>query len=206
MIVREYGIEHRFTEGENVIEFVPKRTGQFSYSCWMGMIRSSITVVGEGQSAASIAEPDINPAPAGVDIPVDVLAVAEMTAEGWQTVRIDLRDEGFSPAVIVVQRSVPTLWIINNDSLDPGNSGIIVPAYYTQIDIDQGDNPIQLMPSEDFEFSTVDNIFYGYVKIVEDITKVDTKAIKAEVSGYETLIYPDAYFEAGSQGASCCAQ
>jgi sulfite exporter TauE/SafE/plastocyanin domain-containing protein/copper chaperone CopZ len=206
MIIREYGIEYRFNEGENVIEFIPERTGKFSYSCWMGMIRSSITVVGEGQSAVSIAEPSTNPVTAGVDIPVDVLALAEMTAEGWQTVRINLRDEGFSPAVIVVQRSVPTLWIINNDSLDPGNSGIIVPAYYTRLDIDQGDNSIQLMPSEDFEFSTADNIFYGYVKIVDDIANVDTEAIKAEVSEHETLIYPEAYFEAGSQGPNCCVQ
>jgi sulfite exporter TauE/SafE/copper chaperone CopZ len=44
MIIREYGIEHKFTAGENVIEFTPDRTGQFSYSCWMGMIRGTITV------------------------------------------------------------------------------------------------------------------------------------------------------------------
>jgi hypothetical protein len=45
MILREYGIEHRFRPGDNVIEFSPGRTGKFPYSCWMGMIRSSITVV-----------------------------------------------------------------------------------------------------------------------------------------------------------------
>ena len=31
--------------GENVIEFTPTETGTIPYSCWMGMIRSSITVV-----------------------------------------------------------------------------------------------------------------------------------------------------------------
>jgi sulfite exporter TauE/SafE len=45
MAIPEYGIKHRFREGENVIEFTPGKTGRFSYSCWMGMIRSSITVV-----------------------------------------------------------------------------------------------------------------------------------------------------------------
>jgi sulfite exporter TauE/SafE len=50
MFIREYGIEHQFKTGENVIEFTPTTTGKFAYSCWMGMIRSSITVV-EGGAA-----------------------------------------------------------------------------------------------------------------------------------------------------------
>ncbi|MDR1629864.1 MAG: sulfite exporter TauE/SafE family protein [Oscillospiraceae bacterium] len=44
MIINEYNITHTFTPGENVIEFTPSRTGTFRYSCWMGMIRSTITV------------------------------------------------------------------------------------------------------------------------------------------------------------------
>jgi sulfite exporter TauE/SafE/copper chaperone CopZ len=48
MIVREYGIEHRFTAGTNVIEFTPENPGVFRYSCWMGMIRSTITVIESG--------------------------------------------------------------------------------------------------------------------------------------------------------------
>ncbi|MDR0424003.1 MAG: sulfite exporter TauE/SafE family protein [Clostridiales Family XIII bacterium] len=48
MIIPEYGIQHDFEEGENVIEFTPDREGEFMYSCWMGMIRSTITVVAQG--------------------------------------------------------------------------------------------------------------------------------------------------------------
>jgi sulfite exporter TauE/SafE/copper chaperone CopZ len=47
MLIREYNIEYSFKPGENIIEFIPERAGRFSYSCWMGMIRSSITVVSE---------------------------------------------------------------------------------------------------------------------------------------------------------------
>ncbi|MDR3343129.1 MAG: sulfite exporter TauE/SafE family protein [Treponema sp.] len=202
MIIREYGIEYRFKNGENVIEFTPEKTGRFSYSCWMGMIRSTITVVAEGETAAE-GEPDINPTPAGVSIPTDAIAIAEMNGEGWQTVTINLRDEGFDPAILVVQRNIPVAWIIKNDSLDEGNSGLIVPAYYAKVEIAQGDNVIQFMPSEDFDFSTVDNIFYGYVKVVDAINTIDSEAIKAEVSEFETLMYPDAYFDALSQGACC---
>jgi plastocyanin domain-containing protein len=45
MYISEYKIEHKFTTGDNVIEFTPQKPGNFSYSCWMGMIRSSITVL-----------------------------------------------------------------------------------------------------------------------------------------------------------------
>jgi sulfite exporter TauE/SafE/copper chaperone CopZ/plastocyanin domain-containing protein len=208
MIIREYGIEYRFKQGENIIEFTPERTGRFSYSCWMGMIRSSISVVAEGESIADAKEPSIEPAPAGVVIPTDKIAIAEFAEQQgveYQQVAINLRDDGFSPAVVVLQSGMPALWTINNDSLDSGNSRLIVPAYYSQLDIEQGDNVIQLMPTEDFDFSTGDNIFYGFVKVVDDLSNVDIEAIKAEVSDFETMIYPEAYFEAAlSSAGGCC--
>jgi len=45
ILIREYGIEHSLNYGENVIEFTPTKTGQFLYTCWMGMMRATITVV-----------------------------------------------------------------------------------------------------------------------------------------------------------------
>jgi plastocyanin domain-containing protein len=201
MIIREYGIEYSFKTGENVIEFMPERTGKFPFSCWMGMIRSSITVVAEGESVAAVSgagAQDINPVPAGVTIPVDEFAVAKMQEGGrYQTVAINLRDEGIEPAVLVVERYVPALWVVNNDSLDPGNGSLIFPVYYAQLEMKQGENSIQLMPEGDFEFSTADNVFYGYVKVVDDITAIDAEAIRAEIADYETLIYPAAWFEGG---------
>lgn len=44
IIIQEYGIQKTLEVGDNVIEFTPSETGQFTYSCWMGMIRSTITV------------------------------------------------------------------------------------------------------------------------------------------------------------------
>jgi hypothetical protein len=206
MIIREYRIEHRFTPGENVIEFTPSRTGKFSYSCWMGMIRSSITVVEEGQSLAETGEPDTAPSPAGVAIPTDSVAVAEMSEDGWQRLTTGLRDDGIDPAILVVRRGIPAAWTISNDSLDPGNGRLVFPACYTRVDMEQGDNLLRFMPAEDFDFSTADNVFYGYVKVVDDFNDVDIEAIKAEVSGFETLIYPDAHFEAAAGGGGCCTR
>jgi sulfite exporter TauE/SafE/copper chaperone CopZ len=207
MIIREYGIEHRFTPGENVIEFTPQKTGRFPYSCWMGMIRSSITVIEEGQNPADLAEPVTAPSPAGVSIPTGVIALAEPAEDGsYQMIKTALRDDGIEPAVVVVQRGLPAAWIITNDSLDPGNRSLIFPAYYTQIEMEQGDNGVQLMPLEDFDFSTADHIFYGYVKVVDDLGNVDLEGIRAEVAEHETLIYPEAYFEEAAQGGGCCAR
>jgi plastocyanin domain-containing protein len=207
MIIREYGVEHRFTPGENVIEFTPERAGRFSYSCWMGMIRSSITVVaGDEAFAETEKEPDLAPSPAGVVIPAGEVAVAVKDESGRsQTITINLRDDGFEPSVLVVERRLPAVWIIRNDSLDPGNRRLLFPAYYTGIDMEQGDNVIRLVPAEDFDFSTADNVFYGYVKVVDHVDEVDIEAVKEEAAGYETLIYPDSYFEDadGGQG-SCC--
>jgi sulfite exporter TauE/SafE/copper chaperone CopZ/plastocyanin domain-containing protein len=204
MIIREYKIEHRFKPGENIIEFTPDRTGRFSYSSWMGMIRSSITVVEEGQSVADMGAPNLNPSPAGVTIPTEKVTAAEMREEGYQAITIHLRDDGIDPAIIVVQRNVPALWTITNDSLDPGNSRLVFPAYYTELDLERGDNVIQVLPVDDFDFSTGDNVFYGYVKVVDDLEKVDIEAIKTEVSKFETLIYPDAYFEEAAAPGGCC--
>jgi hypothetical protein len=53
MIIREYGLERRFTEGANVVEFTPEKPGVYRYSCWMGMIRSSITVLESGADRAA---------------------------------------------------------------------------------------------------------------------------------------------------------
>jgi sulfite exporter TauE/SafE/copper chaperone CopZ len=206
MIIREYGIEYRFKTGENIIEFTPKRTGKIPYSCWMGMIRSSITVVAAGESVIVEAEPDMAPKPAGVTIPTDGIVIAEIDdSTAVQRVSINLRDEGFIPSIIVMQRRLRTEWTINNDSLDEGNSTLIFPLYYTRLPMETGDNIIGLVPADDFEFYTVDSVYYGYVKVVDDINNIDIEAIKTEAAAHETLIYPDAYFDEISRGrGGCC--
>ena len=162
------------------------------------MIRSTITVLAPGESIADVKEPDVTPKPAGVAIPTDTVAVAKIEESGnYQSVEITLTDDGFEPAIVVVQQGLPVLWTINVNSLDPGSGSIIFPAYYTQMEMDQGENIIRLLPEMDFDFSTADNVFYGYVKITADITNVNIDAVKTEVENHETLIYPEAYFERG---------
>lgn len=45
IFIPEYQIEKKLRPGDNIIEFTPVESGVYPYTCWMGMIRSSITVV-----------------------------------------------------------------------------------------------------------------------------------------------------------------
>lgn len=44
-IVNSMGIQYQLKEGDNIVEFTPKKTGKISFNCWMGMIRSYINVI-----------------------------------------------------------------------------------------------------------------------------------------------------------------
>jgi sulfite exporter TauE/SafE/copper chaperone CopZ len=59
--IREYGIEYTLKPGENVIEFMPEKSGKFRYSCWMSMIHSTITVLAPGETLADAGEPAFTP-------------------------------------------------------------------------------------------------------------------------------------------------
>jgi sulfite exporter TauE/SafE/plastocyanin domain-containing protein/copper chaperone CopZ len=207
MIIREYGIERSFSPGANIVEFTPKKAGRFTYSCWMGMVRGSITVLAEGESAAgSKAASGLEPAPAGVSISTKKVELASVKEGGrYQTAAITLKDDGIEPAVIVLQKDVPALWTVNNDSLDSGNSSLVFPVYHERLDIEPGENVIQFLPYDDFDFSTADNVFYGFVKVVEDLNNVDLDAVKEQAEETETLIYPDAWFEQDAP-PGCCAR
>lgn len=209
MLLREYGLEHEFTEGENIIEFTPTQAGAVQYACWMGMIRGNIFVTdgnetGEAPSAGIPAEV---PVPAGYRIPSGQLAVAQLSqdenGQEMQEVSIDLTENGFYPAVVVVESDVQVVWHINNTLAEAGDgTQLLAPAYSTKLGLGQGENILYLYPQDSFEVSTGDNRFYAYVKVVEDISQVDGEAVRQEVDGFETLIYPNAVFE--SSGMGCC--
>jgi len=43
--IRKYGIQKNLVAGDNIIEFTPGEEGVVPYTCWMGMISSSIKIV-----------------------------------------------------------------------------------------------------------------------------------------------------------------
>ncbi len=65
LIIPEYNLKIELKVGENLIEFTPDKSGTFAFSCWMGMIRSSISVVGEDGTAAPTQDDGSANLPAG---------------------------------------------------------------------------------------------------------------------------------------------
>jgi plastocyanin domain-containing protein len=225
---REYNIQYRFNTGDNVIKFTPDKTGRFPYSCWMGMLRSTITVVPAGATVTANADsgpadgtaqqPQYKLTPAGVKISTGEVALAKirtLTADEQaelgtrgitqlQQVTISLTDKGFSPALIVMQRDIPTLWVIDNKKTGEAATQLVFPAFYSKADAKAGQNGLQLQPTTDFDFSTADNKYYGLVETVDDINKVDMNEVKTKAAAWQTQIYPDEYFQAGPPPQGCC--
>ncbi len=213
--IPEYGISnYSFKTGENVIEFTPDETGRFQYSCWMGMIRGTITVTEAGAAAAAgTDEPaadnganedytdsdgtySSDPVPAGYKIPTDSIAVAQETVYEdvypIQEVTIELTDDGFTPAIVIVKSGLDVQWNIKNSS---SATQLLIPGYATQVPLEAGDNSFFFTPADSFDFSTGDNAFYGYIKVVDDIVMTDIEAVKKEVGEFETLIWPPETFQ-----------
>jgi len=44
IIIPAYGKQQKLEVGENIIEFTPTQPGTITYTCWMGMISSTITI------------------------------------------------------------------------------------------------------------------------------------------------------------------
>lgn len=83
IVIPKFNKRKKLEAGDNVIEFTPKETGTFEYSCWMGMIRSKITVVDD------INKVDAPGAGGGIQnkIPADEIAIAGIE-DGEQVVEI----------------------------------------------------------------------------------------------------------------------
>lgn len=219
MVIRKFGITYDFVPGDNIIEFTPTESGTVPYSCWMGMIRSKITVVDDlGMSVASETdtEEDLDFSETSEDseeayglekvdqivnytIPTESVAVAEVKGEE-QEVKISIEDNRFTPAVIVVQRGLETSWTISTKIPYESNDTLLFPYYNAFLPLEEGDNTIYLLPDADFDFSSSDYSFFGYVKVVDDIKAIDLKEIKKEVATFVPTIKE---FSGTIGGASC---
>ncbi|HEY9059560.1 MAG TPA: sulfite exporter TauE/SafE family protein [Pseudobacteroides sp.] len=214
---QEFGIENeKLIVGDNIIEFTPKREGTFVYTCWMGMISSSIKVVPD---ITKVQDKDINDAadPSGQSgsigggccgasskatkfiggkVPVDEVSVGRIK-DGIQDVSFSVNDYGFSPAVIVMQKGVKTNFVINGEQLNYCNNRLVFPEYNSQMTLKNGENKIEFVPEADFTFKCWMGMLNGYVKVVDDVNKINLDEIKNEIKGYKPA-------SGSSGGGGCC--
>jgi hypothetical protein len=123
------------------------------------------------------------------------VAIASIGADSVQRLTLELSDRGFSPAAAIIQGGLKTEWTINNVSLREENAVLLFPAYGQAIPFESGENTLFLLPQADFAFSTSDSEYFGFIKVVDDLEDMDLEALKVEIGGYQTMIYPSAYFQ-----------
>ena len=241
IIVPKYNIEKQLVVGDNIIEFTPTESGTIPFSCWMGMIRSKISVIddlskvdasvitdantgnksstggsccagGAGANSTSSTTNSSNTSGSNasgltdnnlldIKIPTDQVAVAKINSDGTQSVEITYDGKAFTPAVVVVQSGLETVWNIKSSGIDSTNNNLLFPNYNAKLIVQNGNYPIKFKPEQDFDFLTADGTQYGYVKVVTDIKDIDIAAIKKEVADYTP---PTAAGQTGASGASCC--
>jgi len=220
LTVPQYGIRKQLVPGDNLIEFTPDRDGTISYTCWMGMITSSIkivpdlTVLTARDLAAPAAEGEIAsafgpgngsggccgatpPGFANGKIPVDVIQVARRTPEG-QVAEVTVNANGYSPAVIVMKRGVKGKIRFVAQNLTSCNAVVNFPEYQGGLDLGKGQLETPLLDvTTDFTFECGMGMLHGYVKVVDDTDKVDLKAVRAQVAAFKP--------RAGA-GGGCCGR
>lgn len=211
LTIPSLGITKELKPGENIIEFIPEQEGKIVYTCWMGMISSYIKVVPD---LNAVSETELNETQdqgyggagccgassqatrfAGGRIPTGDLTVARIV-DGKQEVTITVNDQGYAPAAIVVQRGVKTVIRFNPERLNVCNYLVQFPEYRGQLDLSKGQTATpELEVTRDFTFRCWMGMLNGYVKVVDDLNKIDLRKIKKEI---------EAYRSAG--GGGCCGK
>lgn len=73
-------------------------------------------------------------------------ASGQPSAEGAQTVRMNVTSGGFEPSVFNVKQGVPVKWVINGQNVSGCTSTIIVPSYGISKNLKSEENIIQFTP------------------------------------------------------------
>ncbi len=219
--VPSYGIQKTLVPGDNLIEFTPKATGVIGYTCWMGMIRSRITVVSDLGKAATLTPDQLNgpggsgsglgalggggccpgasnPAFAGGKVPVDTIGVP-VIENGVQVVTVNVTGTGYSPAALVLQKGMKAIIKFKPQGLTACTNQVIFPEYNGGLDLSEGQLETPAIPiTADFTFQCSMGMLHGYVKTVDDISKINMTKIKAEIGAYRAT--------SSGGGGGCCGR
>jgi len=107
--------------GDNIIEFILQDEGTITYTCWMGMISSTITVVSDAINAS-----------ANKSVSTNSIAKATINA-GVQEVTIAVNNHGYSPAVIVLQKGVKAKIEFDVQQLNSCNNNVNLDAVKLEV-------------------------------------------------------------------------
>lgn len=129
---------------------------------------------------------------AGGKIPVDQVEVAQIK-NGEQDLTVTVNAQGYTPAVLVVQKGIKTKITFNPEALSSCNSLVIFPEYNGELDLNSQTSTPLITPTADFTFQCGMGMLHGYVKVVDDISNINLDQIKNEISQYKA-----------AGGGGCC--
>jgi len=215
MISRDFGFDVGLKAGNNLVEFTPEQTGTFTYTCWMGMIKSKITVVDDlsklsadsintaVQSTAvkSMSNTNLNNQSAAVNTSaLDSVTKAAVIGK-TQTVSTDLSGGVYHP--IIVQKGIPVKWTVNANSSDITNCNqeMFSRDFGFDVKFKPGSNIVEFTPDQTgtFIYTCWMGMVPGTVTVVDDLNNISPD----DIAGYQNAA--NNYISGGcSMGGGCC--
>ncbi len=204
--IPKFDIQQSLSPGETVIEFTPTETGNIPYSCWMGMIRSTITVVDSlsdtpavqttaGAGELPVTQDQFYPVPQPQDgVPTTMEVAVASVKDGSASVNIQVTNFGYLPNVAIVQKGMETSFEFDVTTRSCAQA-VLFPQYETLIDLTEN-NTVTVTPTEDFTITCFMGMYGIPVLVVEDINS-------PEVAQMVEQIQETPYFNA-NQSQGCC--
>ena len=128
-------------------------------------------------------------------VPAETIGMP-IVKNGIQEMTITVNEDGYHPAAIVLQRGMNAKFVFIAEALNTCNSPVDFPEYGGRLDLGKGEletPPLEI--SVDFTFRCWMGMLNGYVKVVDDISRVDVDALRREIGEYR----------AQGGGDGCCA-
>ena len=207
LIIPAYKLEKKLVEGDNIIEFTPDKTGTIPYSCWMGMIRSQITVIEGPASSLPITSETANGSEATTRTADPSLAVGGLGAggccnvgtvgpsasdqesiklaeivDGVQQATITVDGYGYSPQILVLQKGLETNIKFDVKQATGCNGKVYIPEFNLQLDLAKDGTVPSFTAKEDFTISCWMNMLGMNIKVVDDLKTADLTAIQDEIA------------------------
>lgn len=101
-----------------------------------------------GNNQGQAANPDSIQNPPGYKPSIDASTQIAEQKDGYQTILMDVTNQGWTPDKFVLKKGVPTRWIINGKEINGCNNAIVVPKYNLNFKIKQGEQTIEFTPTE----------------------------------------------------------
>lgn len=178
IIIPQFNITKTLEPGDNEIDFTADRTGNITYTCSMGMITSTISVVDDVSKAIPSVSGESSSGSAASPV-----GVAKISGNK-QDVTVTVDGNGFTPSILVLQKGIPAKIKFNPTQLSSCNSYIVFPELNSQLDLTSQTETPYFTPQNDFSFQCGMGMLRGYVKVVDDIHKIDLNAIQKEAENY----------------------